>query len=627
MDPMQAALQYLNSLKPGEKPQYNKTAAKYGVERSTLARRHQGLSTSRSIRDSGQRALHPQQEKELVSYINRLTRLGLPPTKSRIRNFGSQIAKRELSIHWAGRFIKRHHDDLIVRWATGIDRLRHQADSAAKYKLYFKLLDNKIQQYKIEPRNMYNMDEKGFLLGVVTRSKRVFSRRLYEEGKLRSLIQDGSREWITLLACICADGSFLEPALIYKSTSGSIQDSWLQAFDPEDHQARFASSPTGWTNNDIGLAWLKQVFDRNTKAKARSSYRLLILNSHGSHVTIDFIEYCNQNKILLAIYPPHSTHTLQPLDVCMFKPLSTAYSNGISRFMERCQGLTSMSKRDFFALFIAAWEASFKESTILKAFQATGLSPFNPDAILQRFNSRQPISGTLSDSDSSALSASNWRKTEGLLREVVKDRGDPRAQKLSQAFHSISVQKTLLEQETKGLREALLNEKLRRKRGKALPLEQPEEYHGGAIFWSPRKIKEARDRQRQQELKEKQQQLQKLEATRLREQEKQAKTKAVEARRQAKAEARLLREKQKTEKAADQASRQAARKAAKRLKQALKTSQKRDKSTLKAPAKATSRKKLAQKPASSREPQGALAGAPSIQSRRGRIINLPAKYK
>jgi hypothetical protein len=36
------------------------------------------------------------------------------------------------------------------------------------------------------------MDEKGFLLGVVTRSKRVFSRRLYEEGKLKSMIQDGN---------------------------------------------------------------------------------------------------------------------------------------------------------------------------------------------------------------------------------------------------------------------------------------------------------------------------------------------------------------------------------------------------------------------------------------------------
>jgi hypothetical protein len=66
---------------------------------------------------------------------------------------------------------------------------------------------------------------------------------------------------------------------------------------------------------------------------------------------MDFIKYCNQNKILLAVYPPHSTQTLQPLDVVMFKPLATEYSNKVAGFMERSQGLTSMSKRDFFPLF------------------------------------------------------------------------------------------------------------------------------------------------------------------------------------------------------------------------------------------------------------------------------------
>jgi hypothetical protein len=89
-----------------------------------------------------------------------------------------------------------------------------------------------------------------------------------------------------------------------------------------------------------------------------------------------------------------------------------------------------MSKRDFYLMFLAAWESSFKEETILKAFEATSLSPFNPEVILKRFN-RQPQSGASSDSDSSALSASNWRKTKSLLRQVVKDRRDPRAQKLS----------------------------------------------------------------------------------------------------------------------------------------------------------------------------------------------------
>jgi hypothetical protein len=69
---------------------------------------------------------------------------------------------------------------------------------------------------------------------------------------------------------------------------------------------------------------------------------------------MDFIEYCDQNKILLAVYPPHSTHTLQPLDVVMFKPLATGYLNEVAAFIERSQGLISISKRDFFLLFYQA---------------------------------------------------------------------------------------------------------------------------------------------------------------------------------------------------------------------------------------------------------------------------------
>jgi hypothetical protein len=59
--------------------------------------------------------------------------------------------------------------------------------------------------------------------------------------------------------------------------SGLIQDSWLQAFNPDNYQACFAALPTGWTNNNIGLAFLKQVFNPSTEGKARQSYQLLIL--------------------------------------------------------------------------------------------------------------------------------------------------------------------------------------------------------------------------------------------------------------------------------------------------------------------------------------------------------------
>jgi hypothetical protein len=81
------------------------------------------------------------------------------------------------------------------------------------------------------------------------------------------------------------------------------------------------------------LAWLEQVFDRSTKRKAGRSYRLLILDAHGSHITMDFIEYCDKRRILLMVFPPHSTHTFQPLDVVMFKPLSQAYTAAPANFL------------------------------------------------------------------------------------------------------------------------------------------------------------------------------------------------------------------------------------------------------------------------------------------------------
>jgi hypothetical protein len=69
---------------------------------------------------------------------------------------------------------------------------------------------------------------------------------------------------------------------------------------------------------------------------------------------MDFVKYCDENKILRAIFPPYSTHTLQPLDVVLFKPLSTAYAAELSSYLHRSQGLLRITKGDFFQLF---WKA------------------------------------------------------------------------------------------------------------------------------------------------------------------------------------------------------------------------------------------------------------------------------
>ena len=143
MSPIEAALAAIESLRPEEKLIYAQVARKYGVEPTTLARWHKGVSTSRATRDENQRALHPQQEAELLQYIKRLTRQGLLPTRAMIRNFASQIAKRELRVNWVDRFVQRYPDELISKWTTGIYNC-HKTDSGRKYSLNFDLLRGKI---------------------------------------------------------------------------------------------------------------------------------------------------------------------------------------------------------------------------------------------------------------------------------------------------------------------------------------------------------------------------------------------------------------------------------------------------------------------------------------------------
>jgi hypothetical protein len=181
------------------------------------------------------------------------------------------------------------------------------------------------------------MDEKGVLIGITSGSKRAFSREAWEGKEVRDAIQDGSRSWITVLACVCADGAALPPGIVYESNSNTIQSSWVDEVQSRQHSAFFTSSPTGWSNNEIGVAWLQQVFDRSTKPKARSSWRLLILDGHRSHVSMDFISYCDQNKILLAISPPppHIQLTaFNPWMLCCsspFPPSTPRSSQPISR--------------------------------------------------------------------------------------------------------------------------------------------------------------------------------------------------------------------------------------------------------------------------------------------------------
>lgn len=91
---------------------------------------------------------------------------------------------------------------------------------------------------------------------------------------------------------------------------------------------------------------------------------------------------------------------------------------------------------------------------------------------------------------------------ESIIRSQVKDQSSQAVQKLKHSLHHVSVQNDLIQTEVQGLRQALLATQKQKKKSKPLDLQQRQEYHGGAVFWSPRKIREAQARERVREQEE-----------------------------------------------------------------------------------------------------------------------------
>jgi hypothetical protein len=176
MESMELAVEAIEAQGEGEQLSYTKVADEYNVSRHTLARRCKGIQAPVHAKNLNQQRLNSQQEQELIQHIERLTERGLPPTREMIRRFASGVAQEHVGKGWVTRFVNKHHDQLISRWTSGMDYVRHQADLEAKYKLYFDLLHGKTEEYEVLPENTYNMDEKGFMIRVTGRSKRIFSR-------------------------------------------------------------------------------------------------------------------------------------------------------------------------------------------------------------------------------------------------------------------------------------------------------------------------------------------------------------------------------------------------------------------------------------------------------------------
>jgi len=140
-------------------------------------------------------------------------------------------------------------------------------------------------------------------------------------------------------------------------------------------------SESGYTDSKIGLEWLKRIFDPQTQEQANKKPQVLICDGFGTHKTLEILEFCFENNIILCCLPSHTSHKLQPCDVVVFASLKAAYCDQVDQ-LER-GGVNTIGKQHFTSLFSPARERAFTLKNIKAGFAASGLFSFNPDRVLR----------------------------------------------------------------------------------------------------------------------------------------------------------------------------------------------------------------------------------------------------
>ena len=87
----------------------------------------------------------------------------------------------------------------------------------------------------ITAENIYNWDEKGFLIGFLKSIKRIISQDAYKSGRVRQAGQDRSREFISLLAYVFAISRKIPATLLYKGELYDLQDTWVEDLKDSDN--------------------------------------------------------------------------------------------------------------------------------------------------------------------------------------------------------------------------------------------------------------------------------------------------------------------------------------------------------------------------------------------------------
>lgn len=158
------------------------------------------------------------EERAIVKFCLDQDDRGFPPRLDMVKDMALNLERKRTSAepspigkHWVSRFLKRQ-PSLALKMSTQLERQREHAKDPKLLQDYFSKLGVLIRKHGLKAFQIFNMDEKGFLMGMAARSM-VMCRRGRRNPRVT---HDGHRELVTVIETISAAGEVLNPFVINK---------------------------------------------------------------------------------------------------------------------------------------------------------------------------------------------------------------------------------------------------------------------------------------------------------------------------------------------------------------------------------------------------------------------------
>jgi len=216
-----AADAYRYRKEAGEDVSYAKVAAEFSVNGCTVRHRVLPIGHSVSGFNALKQKLTPAEEEVLVASILESSKHGFPPTHHQIAIEADRVQSMRLGDsyqpvgkQWVNQFLRRHDKTIKTHWSAPLLTLHAQSANPRAIRNFLTgLVKREVVDKKVPPELLYQIDE------TLTPQQLGVKLRVVgpQESRCQHLQESGTKENITVLVTICADGTALPPTIVFKN--------------------------------------------------------------------------------------------------------------------------------------------------------------------------------------------------------------------------------------------------------------------------------------------------------------------------------------------------------------------------------------------------------------------------